>query len=376
MKRPFALSVVVPVYNGATSIGELVGALRALDLPGGLEVVLVNDGSADDSFEVCRALAAGPGAPVTLVDLSRNYGEHNAVMAGLAHARGDYTITMDDDLQNPPEEVRRLFEHARDNGHDVVYTHYATKEHAAWRNIGSRFTNWCADRLIDKPRGLYLSSFRCISAFLRERLVSYDGPYPYVDGLIFQITENVGRLQVQHLPRAEGRSNYTLRRLFRLWLSMFLNFSVMPLRFASITGMVIAGLGLLGLVVVLLEALLKRDLPTGWASLMSTVALLAGVQLMILGVMGEYLGRMFLTANRKPQYLVRRVYVREADALVAHEPAAGTAAAGRPYAGVDRAHVSPVEEVAGGAPTAAPAPSWQAAVIDEPGRDARARAAE
>lgn len=343
MKRPFALSVVVPVYNGATSIGELVGALRALDIPGGLEIVLVNDGSADNSFDACRALVGTPGAPVSLVNLSRNYGEHNAVMAGLAHARGDYAITMDDDLQNPPEEVRRLLEYTRDGGYDVVYTHYATKEHAAWRNLGSRFTNWCADRLIDKPRGLYLSSFRCVSAFLRERLVSYDGPYPYVDGLIFQITENVGRLQVRHLPRAEGRSNYTLPRLFRLWLSMFLNFSVMPLRFASISGMVLSGCGMLGFLVVLIEALMKRDLPTGWASLMSALALLAGVQLMILGIMGEYLGRMFLTANRKPQYLVRHAYVRDGERIVAHEPAAGTAAAGRPYAVDDRAHASPLD---------------------------------
>ncbi|TWS99907.1 glycosyltransferase family 2 protein [Reyranella sp. CPCC 100927] len=343
MKRPFALSIVVPVYNGAASVGELVAALRALEVPGGLEVVLVNDGSPDNSFEVCRALAAQPGAPVTLVDLSRNYGEHNAVMAGLAHARGDYAITMDDDLQNPPEEVRRLFEYTRDNDYDVVYTYYATKQHAAWRNIGSRFTNWCADRLIDKPRGLYLSSFRCVSAFLRERLVSYDGPYPYVDGLIFQITENVGRLQVMHLPRAEGRSNYTLRRLVRLWLSMFLNFSVLPLRVASVTGMVLSGCGLLGFLAVLIEALINRGLPTGWASLMSTVALLAGVQLMILGVVGEYLGRMFLTANRKPQYMVRRIYLHDGGSLVAHEPAAGSAASGRPYAGGDRAHISPVE---------------------------------
>jgi undecaprenyl-phosphate 4-deoxy-4-formamido-L-arabinose transferase len=336
MKQRVALSVVIPVYNGAASIAELVGALRSLDIPGGLEIVLVNDGSADDSLAVCKELVAAPGAPVTLVDLSRNYGEHNAVMAGLAHAGGDYTITMDDDLQNPPEEVRRLFEYTRDGGHDVVYTHYATKEHAAWRNLGSRFTNWCADRLIDKPRGLYLSSFRCISAFLRQRLVTYDGPYPYVDGLVFQITEKVGRLQVRHLPRAEGRSNYTLARLFRLWLSMFLNFSVMPLRFASITGMVLSGCGILGFLAVMIEALLKRDLPTGWASLMSALALLAGVQLMILGIMGEYLGRMFLTANRKPQYLVRCTYdMPDPGRVTVHEPPAGTAAAGRPYAAAD-----------------------------------------
>jgi undecaprenyl-phosphate 4-deoxy-4-formamido-L-arabinose transferase len=307
MNAALALSVVIPVYKGAVSIGELVEALRALDIEGGLEIVLVVDGSPDDSFEVCRRLMQLPGAPITLVNLSRNFGEHNAVMAGLAQASGAYTITMDDDLQNPPEEVKRLFEYTRDGGYDLVYTYYANKQHAAWRNLGSAFTNWCADRLIDKPKGLYLSSFRCMNAFLREQIVPYGGPYPYVDGLLMQVTQNIGRLQVKHLPRAVGRTNYTLRRLVRLWLSMFLNFSVMPLRLASLTGIGLSVLGFVGFAAVLIEALIKHDLPTGWASTMSTIALLAGVQLLILGVMGEYLGRMFLTANQKPQYIVREV---------------------------------------------------------------------
>src|SRR6185437_11486236 len=167
-----ALSIVVPVYNGAATVGELVGALRALDIPGGLEIVLVVDGSPDNSLAICKALAAKPGPPVTVLSLSRNYGEHNAVMAGLSRARGAYAITMDDDLQNPPGEVKRLFEYACDGRYDAVYTYYGEKKHAAWRNLGSRFTNWCADRLIDKPRGLYLSSFRCLSAFVREQIVA------------------------------------------------------------------------------------------------------------------------------------------------------------------------------------------------------------
>ena len=196
-----ALSIVVPVYNGASTIGELVNALRALDVAGGLEIVLVVDGSPDNSLEVCKKLAADPGAPIVLLSLSRNYGEHNAVMAGLARARGGYVITMDDDLQNPPGEVKRLFEFARDGAFDAVYTYYEEKKHAAWRNLGSRFTNWCADYLIDKPKGLYLSSFRCLSAFVRDQITaSYEGPYPYVDGLVFQVTQNVGRLQVAHEP--------------------------------------------------------------------------------------------------------------------------------------------------------------------------------
>jgi glycosyltransferase involved in cell wall biosynthesis len=300
-----ALSVVIPVYNGAASIGELVAALSGLTIAGGIEIVLVNDGSRDNSLEVCRELVAQAKVPITLANLSRNFGEHNAVMAGLNLARGKYIITMDDDLQNPPEEVARLLEHTRNGGYDVVYTYYARKEHAAWRNLGSTFTNWCADWLIDKPKGLYLSSFRCISAFARDQVVSYAGPYPYVDGLLMQATQNIGRLEVKHLPRAIGRTNYTLRRLIRLFLSMFLNFSVMPLRMAAIAGFAMSGLGLAGFIFVLLEFIFGNT-PSGWASLMSAFLLLAGVQLVILGLMGEYLGRLYLTVNRKPQFIVRQ----------------------------------------------------------------------
>ena len=294
--------------------------------------MLAVDGSPDNSLEVCKQLAAEPGAPITVVSLSRNFGEHNAVMAGLARARGAFTITMDDDLQNPPSEVKRLFEHCRDGGYDVVYTYYEDKQHESWRNWGSRFTNWCADRLIDKPKGLYLSSFRCINAFVRERIVaSYDGPYPYVDGLIFQVTQNVGRLQVEHLARIEGRSNYTLRRLLRLWLSMFLNFSVMPLRLATLFGLGFGFLGAVAAAIVIIEAIISDKPPQGWASLMVAVLVLAGVQLVVIGVIGEYLGRMFLAVNRKPQYLVREVHTREG----VERPAADTEAGGRPFRRAD-----------------------------------------
>jgi len=332
MSEAPALSVVVPVYNGAATIGELVNALRALEIAGGLEIVLVVDGSPDNSLAVCKQLASEPGAPVVVLSLSRNYGEHNAVMAGLARARGGYAITMDDDLQNPPGEVRRLFEYARDGGYDAVYTYYEEKKHAAWRNLGSRFTNWCADHLIDKPRGLYLSSFRCLSAFVREQITAgYEGPFPYVDGLVFQVTQNVGRLQVQHLPRVEGRSNYTLARLFRLWLSMFSNFSVIPLRFATMFGIAFGLLGALAAVLVVGEAISEHKLPQGWASLMVAVLVLAGVQLIVVGLIGEYLGRMFLAVNRKPQYLIREVFTRGDPGVAVERPPINTQAASQPY---------------------------------------------
>jgi undecaprenyl-phosphate 4-deoxy-4-formamido-L-arabinose transferase len=300
------LSIVIPVYRGAATIGRLVEALSALRPAGGLEIILVNDGSPDESGDVCRRLAETAAVPLTYIEHARNFGEHNAVMTGLRHARGAYIINMDDDLQNPPEEVVRLYDHARIGGWDVVYTRYAKKEHEGWRNLGSRFANWVADQLMDKPKGLYLSSFRCMSAMVVREVTRYSGPYPYIDGLIMQVTQRIASIEVAHYARVEGRSNYTMRRLIRLWLNLATNFSVLPLRLAIFAG---AGMGALGLVLaafVVIEALF-RDTPSGWASSMTLMLLIAGVQFLILGVMGEYVGRAFLSANGKPQGVVREV---------------------------------------------------------------------
>lgn len=300
------LSIVVPVYNGAATVGRLVEALSGLSVDGGLEIVLVYDGSPDNSLAVCRALAETATVPVTVVEHSRNYGEHNAVMTGFRHARGAYIITMDDDLQNPPEEVVRLYDACRFGGHEVVYTFYETKQHDSWRNLGSRFNGWVADKLLDKPKGLYLCSFRCLSAFVAKAVTAYEGPFVYVDGLILQVTQKIGTLQVRHLARADGQSNYTLRRLINLWLAMALNFSVLPLRFATLAGAVTGGLGVLGLLAVLIEGLFGHP-PEGWASIAAIVLTLGGLQLLMLGIVGEYVGRLFLTVNKRPQGVVKSV---------------------------------------------------------------------
>jgi len=301
-----ALSIVIPVYNGAGSIADLVCALEDLSIAGGHEIVLVNDGSGDDSLAVCHALVDKARVPMTIISLARNYGEHNAVMAGLHYASGAHVITMDDDLQNPPEEVQRLLAFAQRNGKEVVYTYYPDKQHPGWRNMASRFANWIADLILDKPRGLYLSSFRCMTAFVAQEIIRYEGPFPYVDGLILQVTHDIDRLPVGHLPRVTGNSNYTVRRLLRLWMNMFVNFSVMPLRISTVTGFALSAFGAVGVAVAVGEALISSP-PPGWASLMAAVLLLSGVQLLILGIIGEYLGRLYLTANQRPQSVVKEV---------------------------------------------------------------------
>jgi len=301
------LSIVVPVYRGAATVGRLVDALSDLAPEGGLEIVLVNDGSPDNSGDVCRALLPTARVPLVYIEHARNYGEHNAVMTGLRHASGDFIITMDDDLQNPPEEVVKLYDHARLGNWDVVYTRYAVKQHEGWRNLGSRFANAVADQLLDKPKGLYLSSFRCMSALVVRAVTLYSGPYPYIDGLIMQITQRIDSIEVRHLPRAEGRSNYTLVRLVRLWLNLATSFSLAPLRLAIFAGLGLSVLGAIGAIATISEALFTRDIPSGWASTMVVLLLVGGVQSMILGVLGEYVGRTFLSANGKPQGTIRAI---------------------------------------------------------------------
>ena len=192
-------------------------------------------------------------------------------------------------------------------GWDVVYTRYAVKQHAGWRNLGSRFANAVADGLLDKPKGLYLSSFRCMSALVVQAVTLYSGPYPYIDGLIMQITQRIDSIEVRHLPRSEGRSNYTLVRLVRLWLNLATSFSLAPLRLAIFAGLGMSVLGVIGAVLTIGEALFSHNTPSGWASTMVVLLLVGGVQSMILGVLGEYVGRTFLSANGKPQGTIRSI---------------------------------------------------------------------
>ncbi len=302
-----ALSFVIPLYYSADTLVPLVKQIEALEVEGGHELVLVNDGSRDATAGVCRELLRDARIPMIFVNHARNYGEHNAVLTGYRHARGAYVVNLDDDGQNPPAEAVKLWQHAKRDGLDVVYGHYAQKEHSVFRNFGSWLTNRMTDWVLDKPKGFYLSSFRCVSAFVAREVALHEGPYPYIDGLILQITQNIGALEVLHTERATGQSGYTLRRLLRLWLSTFVNFSVMPLRLATLLGLLMAAAGLLGLWFVFYLWMTNRGPDYGWGSLMGALLVFSGTQLVVLGLIGEYVGRMVRTVNRRPQSVVRSV---------------------------------------------------------------------
>jgi glycosyltransferase involved in cell wall biosynthesis len=302
-----ALSFVIPLYNSAETIAAVVHEIEGLTIDGGHEIVLVNDGSRDRTAEVCQELLRTARVPITYVEHARNYGEHNAVLTGWRHAAGAHLVNLDDDGQHPPAEAVRLWEEARAGRLDVVYGHYLVKKHAIWRNLGSWFTNLMADWLLDKPKGFYLSSFRCVSAFVAGETARHAGPYPYIDGLLLQITQRIGSLEVQHVARRAGRSGYTMRRLVRLWLSSWVGFSVLPLRVATVLGLAMAALGLLALCYPVWEWLRNEGPFYGWGSLMAALLVFSGTQLVLLGLIGEYVGRMFLTVSQRPQSVVRRI---------------------------------------------------------------------
>ena len=307
------VTFVIPLYFTGSGINMLLEVFQGLAVPGGFNVVLVNDGSTDDTWKRITALLPGLSFGITLVDLARNFGEHNAVMEGLRHAGGKYVITLDDDLQNPPAEAMKLLAHAEATGSEVVYSYYPEKKHHWCRNLGSRMTNAAAIFLLNKPPELYLSSFRCLHRDLVGRIVTYRGPFPYIDGLILGATNRIGSLLVEHSERTDGQSGYTLRKLVRLWMNMFFNFSIMPLRLASVLGMVLCGFGILMVCIVLGEYFLLGAPQRGWASLMAVVSIFSGSQLLILGLLGEYVGRAYMTLAGKPQSLIRKTVRHDPD---------------------------------------------------------------
>lgn len=297
------LSVIIPVYNSESTIALLVDKLQQA-LQGVLfEIVMINDGSRDNSEKVCKQLAE-QFSNVRFVSLRRNYGEFNAVMCGLNWVRGDYSVMIDDDFQNPPDEILKLVETAEKGDHDVVYTYYSKKEHARYRNLGSSLVNWITSYSLNKPKDLYLSSFKLIRKEVVEEIIKYQGPYPYIDGLIFRITRNIGTVQVMHQKREEGASNYTWRKLISLFLNILFCYSSLPIRLFMPIGVGLFGLGFLLLMFLFGQWVIGPD-PKGWQVVTASVIFVGGIQCTLLSVLGEYIGKSFMAQSGQPQYVVK-----------------------------------------------------------------------
>jgi|SRR5579864_1153784 len=301
------ISIIIPVYRSAHTLGTLLQRLCAvLDRTGlGYEIVFVEDGSPDDSWRVLNELQAAYPKRIIAIQLMRNYGQHNALMCGFRHSRGEFVITLDDDLQNPPEEIPKLIAAIQEQDLDLVYGSYGSKKHSGWRNLGSTVINAFYRAVFDAS--VTVTSFRIIRRELLESIFSYNLNFTYLDGLLAWNTKRIGQVSVEHHPRLEGRSGYSLGKLLGLGLNLLVNFSLFPLQLVSACGLLAAAGGFLLALYYLIEYLRSNISVPGYASITIAILIVGGTQLLALGIIGEYLGRLHMNVNRKPQYMVRHV---------------------------------------------------------------------
>jgi undecaprenyl-phosphate 4-deoxy-4-formamido-L-arabinose transferase len=302
-----AISVVIPVYNSAKTLERLHARLTAVlgALGHSYEIVLVDDGSRDDSWNGLLALRALDPEHIVAIQLMRNFGQHNALMCGLAAARGAHIFTMDDDLQNPPEEIAKMLACIKNEKLDLVYGCPSDRKHASWRNVGSNLVRQFY-RVVFR-NAVTPTPFRVMTRQLAKRVMFYDLNFTFLDGLLAWCTSRIGEVEVEHHPRAEGKSNYSLGKLMGLALNLYTNFSLLPLQVVSGMGLLIACTGFLGGFYFLMQYLVANILVPGYASTIIAILILGGAQLLAIGVIGEYLGRLHLNVNRKPQYVVRQL---------------------------------------------------------------------
>lgn len=303
------VSIVIPVYNAEKTIESLCNTL--IDLYGSqfaLEIVLVNDNSKDSTHLICRRLHETHRNTIIYIRLARNFGEHNAVMAGLNHATGDLCVVMDDDFQNPPEEIERLITEIL-KGYDVVYSQYPVKRDNLFRNAGSYFNDRMANIVLKKPADLYLSSFKIMNRFLVDEIVKYTGPDPYIEAIILRSTASIGKVEVRHDERRHGRSGYTFKKLVSLWGNMIVSYSLIPMRIIGLMGLIMTAVGLfMGFDGIIDSISPSTPDPTEYETLTAVITFFRGFQLLAISVVGEYVGRIYLSLNADPQFVIREKF--------------------------------------------------------------------
>jgi polyisoprenyl-phosphate glycosyltransferase len=301
------LSVIIPVYNSSSIVSILVNNLKEeiakIQNISSYQIILVNDCSNDNSWKEISKICNNQ-EYVIGINLMKNYGQHNAIMAGINIVDGDFVILMDDDFQHSPKEINKLINRIND-GYDVCYTNYKDNKYNSFKILGSKLNKGISNFLLNKPKDIYLSSFKCFTKKICNEIKKYDGPFVYIDGLIFDVTKNVTSIDVEHLDRMDGKSNYNIFKLVSLWLSVLTNFSIVPLRISTITGFLLTIISFFSILIVIIMKLLNPSTAAGWSSLISVLLFFSGIQFIVLGLLGEYIGRSYLNLNKKPQYVVR-----------------------------------------------------------------------
>lgn len=291
------VSAVIGLYNSEKTIGDVIKELKEAFSESNkyeLEMVLVDDHSPDNVYELVKGYAKEDKS-IKVIHLAKNSGQTNAVIEGYRHATGEYIIEMDDDLQMPAREAVRMVEHLEENDYDVVFAKYADQKESFGRRLGSKINNKMTQIMLKKPKHIRVNSFYVMRKFVKDEMIKYSNHYPYLYGMIFGITNNVANLDVEHRERAYGKSNYTFRKLVGLWTNGFLNFSVEPLRVATKLGTIIASISFVVAIVLIIQRILYPTKSMGWSSLMVTIIFFSGVQLLGMGLLGEYLGRQYIS---------------------------------------------------------------------------------
>jgi undecaprenyl-phosphate 4-deoxy-4-formamido-L-arabinose transferase len=303
----FDLSIVIPVFNSAASLETLIEKIESSLNPANysFEVIFIDDCSKDDSSLILNSIFKKH-HNVTVIELRKNFGQDNAIMAGLAYSSGAKIVIMDDDLQHNPSDIIALDKNLTQDV-DVCYANFVVKKQAWFKNLGSNFNHFCANILLDKPKEIYLSPFKILDAGIKEEILKYKGPYPYIDGLIFLSTIRVKQIEAEHSFRLSGKGNYTLLKSIKVWLKLVTNFSILPLRLATLAGFIIAGIGFSLAIIFIVNYFYVSQIPEGWTSVAVLILCFGGIQLIAIGMIGEYLGRLFLLNNNKPQYIVRNI---------------------------------------------------------------------
>ncbi len=302
------ISFVIPCYRSEKMIGKVIEEINTTmeGMPQHTyEVVLVNDCSPDNTFGAIKAL--GEQYPfVKGINLARNFGQHAALMAGFHYVTGDVVVCLDDDGQTPADEVGKLLE-KMEEGYDVVYAKYEHKQHSAFRNLGSKVNEIMTRFMLGKPKELYISSYFAAKRFVIDDVIRYENSFPYVIGLVLRATKHITNVVVNHRDREEGTSGYTLKKLLGLWFNGFTAFSVKPLRIATFMGGASAFAGFAYGIYTVLKKLILPDVPVGFSAIMSAIVIFGGMIMLMLGMIGEYIGRIYISLNSAPQYVIRDV---------------------------------------------------------------------